>query len=56
MNDFRFTRRWELILFRRALSTPLPRPDVERQGYFYEVRFERTKDLCHGHNENLQYH
>ncbi|MHB8779604.1 MAG: hypothetical protein ACYC6R_17875 [Anaerolineales bacterium] len=26
------------------MSTLLPRPDVERQGYFYEVRSKRTSD------------
>jgi hypothetical protein len=43
MDGLRVTRRGKLMLFRGHLSTLLPRPDVERQGYCYEVRSKRTK-------------
>lgn len=44
MNDLRFTRRGSWFCFEGHLSTPLSRSDVERQGYFYEVRSKRTKN------------
>ncbi len=43
MDDLRFMRRESWFCFEGHLATPLLRPDVERQGYFYEVRSKRTQ-------------